>query len=113
MSYNSLLLKQMLSVYPSMTSSVLAAIVSNFFRSSLTAVSLVCSFMMKICYDLDLNPALTAMQQAVSTLSPVSIHTCMPACLNLSIVSATSSYNLSSTPVTPSSSISYSSSSNV
>jgi len=62
-------------------------------------------------YLLSLNPALIAMQVAVSILSPVSIQIYIPAALRDSIVSPTSSYNLSSTPVMPNSSISVSNSS--
>ena len=48
------------------------------------------------------------MHVAVSTLSPVSIHTFIPAFLKLSIVKATSSCNKSSTPVTHKKSILFS-----
>lgn len=49
-----------------------------------------------------------AIQVAVSILSPVSIQILIPAFLNSSIVPLTSSCNLSSTPVTPSNSRSFS-----
>jgi len=60
---------------------------------------------------LDYIPVEIAIHFAVSTLSPVNIQILIPACLNDSIVFATSSYNLSSTPVTPNKSISFSSNS--
>ncbi len=47
------------------------------------------------------KPALIAMLVAVSTLSPVSIHTWMPADFKDSMVSCTLFWSLSSTPVTP------------
>lgn len=58
-------------------------------------------FISKNCYLLDFIPADIAMLFAVSILSPVSIQIWMPAFLSVSIVLNTSSYNLSSTPVTP------------
>ena len=67
------------------------------------------SFISKKSYVLVLIPAITAIHLAVATLSPVNIHTLIPAFLIDSIVIATSSYNLSSTPVTPRKSISFSS----
>ena len=57
-------------------------------------------FIVNIFWFLLLIPAEIDIQVAVSTLSPVNIHTFIPAFLKLSIVPMTSSCSKSSTPVT-------------
>ena len=72
----------------------------SLFISSFLIVYILCVFA--------LSPAEIEIQVAVSTLSPVNIHTFIPAFLKLSIVVATSSCNKSSTPVTHKKSILFS-----
>jgi hypothetical protein len=108
--YSSLFLSDNITsrLYPSIISKEPELLVSNSFNLYSASLPETKSLIRNIYYLLLLNPALTAIQVAVSTLSPVNIHILMPAPLSISIVSPTSSYNLSSTPVTPNSSISFS-----
>ncbi len=50
------------------------------------SAGLVISFMKKCCWVRFFNPVEMLIHVAVSTLSPVNIHTYIPACLKLSIV---------------------------
>ena len=82
-------------LYPSIISMSFSAFWANFANISSTCFQLCISLMKNNCWFLLLKPALIAMQVAVSTLSPVSIHIWMPALRRLSMVSATSSWSLS------------------
>jgi hypothetical protein len=66
-------------------------LLSSSLSASRMSCSLVASLISRIVYFLDLRPADMAMHLAVSILSPVSIHTYMPALLSVSIVERTSS----------------------
>lgn len=88
-------------VPPSIISILPEIFFSNSFSFKLMSSTVVNSFISNICYLLDLRPAEIAMHLAVSILSPVSIHTYIPALRRVSIVVRTSSCNLSSTPVIP------------
>jgi len=108
-SSRSSLCKKISRVYPSIMSIVLV-LVLNSSRSNCASLQLSMSLIKKNSYLRSLNPALIAIHVAVSTLSPVSIHTWIPAFLMAWIEIATSFCSLSSTPVIPNSSISSSSS---
>ena len=89
------------SVFPSIISTVMAILgeISLIDCSTLTSssISRINQRWCRRCF----KPALIAMEVAVSTLSPVNIHTWIPADFKDSMVNCTLFWSLSSTPVTP------------
>ena len=79
-------------VSPSIINMQLRDLVSSYFKFSYNRILLsLISFSSRILWRLVLKPAEIAIHLAVSILSPVSIHICIPAFLSVSTVYITSS----------------------